>query len=248
MPSPVRFYAPPKINLTLRILGQRPDGYHELQSLVAFAETGGDWITLTPVAAAHHVAPVHVTGPYAADITGPNILDQALQHLASTQPHLTLGTVTLEKNIPVASGIGGGSSDAAALLKAIAAINPELAGSIDWHAIAATLGADVTVCYLARAAYMTGRGEHVHPLTTFPTTHAVLVTPATASRPDKTAAVFAHLNAPPLKVAATTAPAPATTAPPPPATRSPPSSTPFGKTQTTFAGLQSTCFRKLPMH
>src|SRR5437764_1096468 len=103
-------FAPAKINLTIEILGRRPDGYHELRSLVAFAEDVGDRLTLD-------TAPCGKTklkGPFATALAGSNLVDKAVELVSGAAPGLNPGQLTLEKNLPVASGIGGGSSDAAA--------------------------------------------------------------------------------------------------------------------------------------
>ena len=102
-----------KVNLTLSVLGRRPDGYHEIESLVAFAGIG-DRVTLTP----GRECRVLTSGPFAGDIEGPNLLETALDRLRDLDAGLQLGTVLLEKNLPVAAGLGGGSADAAALLRA----------------------------------------------------------------------------------------------------------------------------------
>src|SRR5690606_21339245 len=110
--------APAKINLFLHVTGRRGDGYHELDSLVAFADIG-DRVTLRPAAAPS----LTVTGPFAGDVPadGGNLALRALLTAAATfgrPPHLA---ITLDKRLPVASGIGGGSADAAAVLRGAAA-------------------------------------------------------------------------------------------------------------------------------
>ena len=102
------------------MLGRRSDGYHDLESLVAFAGIG-DRVTLQP----GPDASVTTSGPFAAAIDGPNLLQRALDLVRALDPGLQLGTVTLEKNLPVAAGLGGGSADAAALLRAVRRANPE---------------------------------------------------------------------------------------------------------------------------
>jgi 4-diphosphocytidyl-2-C-methyl-D-erythritol kinase len=148
-----------KVNLTLTVLGRRLDGYHDIASLVAFADVG-DSVTL-------HLGPdrrVMVCGPLASAIEGPNLLDRVLDLLWRLQPDLQLGTVELEKSLPVAAGLGGGSADAAALLRAVRRANPTHAASIDWHSLAARLGADIPVCLAGKPAVMTGIGDRVEPL------------------------------------------------------------------------------------
>lgn len=203
--SPIVETARPKINLTLRVLGRRADGYHELESLVAFADHPADTVTLDPA-----LAPgVEVTGPFAAGIAGINLLQTTLELVAGHHAEVRMGRVLLEKNLPVAAGVGGGSADAAALLRALARANPEIAGQIDWSGIALRLGADVPVCLLDRSAWMGGVGERLLPLgpagaRLFPL-HAVLVNPLTPVPEDKTARVFRALRAPPLAAGETAA-------------------------------------------
>ncbi len=178
-----------KINLTLRVLGRRPDGYHELESLVAFAGVG-DEITL------HVGAPVGVTlsGPFARAIDGENIAVRALRGLAEASPALTLGSVAIEKRLPVAAGIGGGSADAAAVLRAVRRVNEPPASAVDWLSLAASLGADVPVCLASTAQLMWGIGRETAPLPPLPALPAVLVNPGV---PLATGPVFQALGAPP---------------------------------------------------
>ena len=160
----VEAFAPAKINLTLHVTGQRADGYHLLQSLVVFADVG-DRVT----ARAARVMSLDVRGPMARGVPADqsNLVWRAAEALG-VQAHLTL-----EKHLPAAAGIGGGSSDAAAALRALVA----LAGRnlpVD-HGL--SLGADVPVCLLARAAVMEGIGEVVSPVEGLPELPAVLVNP-----------------------------------------------------------------------
>ncbi len=187
--------APAKVNLTLKILGRRPDGYHELESLVVFADQPADRMTVT-------LAPetsISVTGPFKQFIGPDNLVLTALEHLRANAPGLQLGTVDLEKAIPVAAGLGGGSADAAALLRAVRQLNPDIDSTIDWQSLAANLGADVPVCLESSASKMRGIGERVCPLPAFPEIYAVLVNSQTPVPDNKTQTVFAKLAAPPLK-------------------------------------------------
>ncbi len=152
--------APAKINLTLRVLGRRADGYHELESLVTFADVG-DCVTLTVAAEPGPPGNVAVRGPFAADIAGENLLERTLALLREADAGLRLGSVELEKNLPVAAGLGGGSADAAALLRAVRRANPERAPGLPWHELAARLGADVPVCLANAPAVMRGVGEQI---------------------------------------------------------------------------------------
>lgn len=195
--------ARPKINLTLRILGRRADGYHVLQSLVAFADAPADAVTLDtsmPVGVA-------VSGPFAGGIAGANLLQTVLELVAEAAPSACLGHLALVKNLPVAAGIGGGSADAAAALRALRRANPELATNVDWWAIALRLGADVPVCLEDRPAWMSGIGERIEPLEALPVLDVVLANPLVPVPADKTAQVFRALGAPALASADEAVPA-----------------------------------------
>jgi 4-diphosphocytidyl-2-C-methyl-D-erythritol kinase len=183
-----------KVNLTLRVRGRRPDGYHEIESLIVFADIG-DGLRLEPGAP----AVVRSGGPFGSSITGQNLIATALARLDEAEPRLVLGTVTLDKRLPVAAGLGGGSADAAALLRAVARANPTLSDSVDWLSIAASLGADVPVCLASAPALVRGVGEQVTPLPGLPRLNVVLVNPLVPVPPDKTARVFARLGAPPIE-------------------------------------------------
>jgi 4-diphosphocytidyl-2-C-methyl-D-erythritol kinase len=187
---PLRELARAKINLTLTVIGRRPDGYHDIESLVTFAGIG-DHLTLHPGPA----SPVTTSGPFATDIEGPNLLERTLDLLREVDPGLLLGAVELDKTLPVAAGLGGGSADAAALLRAVRRANPERASGIDWHGLAAQLGADVPICLAGAPALMRGVGDIIDPLDParpLPPMAAVLVNPRV---PLSTAQVFGALAA-----------------------------------------------------
>lgn len=170
--------APAKINLTLHVTGQRSDGYHLLDSLVAFADFGDR------VSVAKADSPVlHVSGPMAQGV--PLGADNLVLRAADLMGVAL--AIRLDKHLPAAAGIGGGSSDAAAVLRAAAVLCPDLALPDD---AGLSLGADVPVCLLARAARMTGIGDGVSPITAMPPVHAVLVNPGVAV---STAAIFRQL-------------------------------------------------------
>lgn len=194
--TPIVELARPKINLTLRILGRRGDGFHALASLVAFADgAAADRITLDLA----RPTGVTVTGPFAGGIAGANLVQTTLDLVAEADRQARLGHVTLEKHLPVAAGIGGGSADAGALLRALQRANLMRSAAIDWQAIALRLGADVPVCLVNRPAWMTGIGESIRTLNEpLPRLDAVLVNPRVAVPDDKTARVFRALGAAPL--------------------------------------------------
>lgn len=191
MVASVRELAPAKINLTLEVAGRRDDGFHEIASLVAFADAG-DRVTLEPGAPPG----VSVSGPFAGSLAGLNILDRALLLLQERAPRLALGAVHLEKRLPVAAGIGGGSADAGALLRAVRRANGAASDGVDWLGIARALGADVPACFASRSLWMTGTGEALSDMAGgLPPLFAVLVNPLAEVPHDKTARVFAALAA-----------------------------------------------------
>jgi 4-diphosphocytidyl-2-C-methyl-D-erythritol kinase len=177
--------APAKINLTLRVLGRREDGYHELESLVAFADLG-DKIELEPGEA----ATLEIAGPYAAAcgaIAG-NLVLKAHAALRERVPGLKAGRFMLDKQLPVAAGIGGGSADAAAALRLLAHANGIARDDEQLAAAALATGADVPVCLGLTARIMQGVGEKLSPPVALPELPAVLVNPGV---PLATRAVFA---------------------------------------------------------
>jgi 4-diphosphocytidyl-2-C-methyl-D-erythritol kinase len=186
---PVHELAHAKINLTLQVLGRRDDGYHELESLVTFADIH-DTVTLEPGAGGS----VAVVGPFAGYIGGENLLVRAMNLLRGADAKLQLGSVRLVKNLPVAAGIGGGSADAAAFLRAVRHVNADRATSVAWLDIARRLGADVPVCFGAEPALVWSLGEKTASLASLPAVSAVLVNPRV---PLATADVFKALGAGP---------------------------------------------------
>lgn len=162
--------APAKINLALHVTGRRADGYHLLDSLVVFTALG-DRVTVAPGPAS-----LSVTGPFADAVpTGEdNLCLRALRHVGAE------ATVTLDKHLPPASGIGGGTADAAAVLRGLGVTveRPE------------TLGADLPACLLSRPLRMQGMGERITPVD-LPDLHLVLVNPRVEI---PTPAVFAALD------------------------------------------------------
>ena len=142
-----------KVNLTLRVIGRRTDGYHDLESLVAFADCA-DRVTLAP----GHDLKLTTTGPLAGECgeTSDNLVLRAALLLAERVPGLKLGEFTLDKVLPVAAGIGGGSADAAAALRLLARLNSLSLEDPRLREVALLAGADVPVCLLSRASDMTG--------------------------------------------------------------------------------------------
>jgi 4-diphosphocytidyl-2-C-methyl-D-erythritol kinase len=196
---PIRERARAKVNLALAVHGRRGDGYHELESLVAFAQVH-DMVTSDPDAPDR----LTVSGPFAHSIDGDNLLAATAALLREADPRLRIGSVHLVKTLPVAAGLGGGSADAAALLRAVRRANAERAAGVPWLAIATRLGADVPVCFADTPALVWSKGERMAPLRSLPAMDAVLVNPRV---PLSTSAVFAALQ---------TGPAPEAASPPAP--------------------------------
>lgn len=181
--------APAKINLTLRVIGRREDGYHTLESLVAFAELA-DTLTLQP-------GPAHtldISGPFgpACGAAADNLVLKALNALRERVSELKTGHFSLEKNIPVAAGLGGGSSDAAAALRLLALSNDLALSDPRLAEVAGATGADVPVCLDPRTRVMRGVGDELSVALDFPPLPALLVNPGV---PLATREVFAKFDA-----------------------------------------------------
>jgi 4-diphosphocytidyl-2-C-methyl-D-erythritol kinase len=162
-----------KVNLTLRVVGRRVDGYHDLESVVAFADCA-DRLTLTPGS----TFDLSTTGPLASacgDIAD-NLVFKATKLLGERVPDLRLGVFSLDKVLPVAAGIGGGSADAAAALRLLAQANGLALDDPRLIEAAKQTGADVPVCLASRACVMTGVGETLLPLS-LPKLPCVMVNP-----------------------------------------------------------------------
>ena len=188
MPRALVEYAPAKVNLTLRIVGRRADGYHTLESLVVFAGVK-DRLTLVPGLKAS----LAVRGPNAkaAGAISDNLVLRAAQALAVEIPGIKAGRFTLTKNLPAAAGIGGGSSDAAAALRLLARANRIKLSDPRLLRVAAKIGADVPVCVDPRPRIMRGIGEVLSKPLVVPRSAAVLVNPRV---PVPTKDVFAVLH------------------------------------------------------
>ncbi len=181
-----------KVNLTLRVLGRRPDGYHELESLVAFADVG-DMVRLQtgiPLA-------LEIDGPYAKACGAPadNLVLKAAAALSARVAGLRLGRFVLTKELPVAAGIGGGSADAAAALRLLVHGNRQIFSRADFtdsrlQEVALGVGADVPVCLESRPRIMRGVGEELSAPLDLPKLPTVLVNPGV---PLSTREVFARL-------------------------------------------------------
>lgn len=174
----VRVFAPAKINLALHLTGQREDGYHLLDTLVAFADIG-DWVTVSD------------HGPRTLSVTGPEGVPQLasdsniMWHAASRfwAPDRVL-SMALEKHLPLASGIGGGSADAAATFRGLLALRAAVEGRDTGRVVTQKdardlleIGADVPMCAASLPARVRGIGEDVQHIPAFPTLAIVLANP-----------------------------------------------------------------------
>jgi 4-diphosphocytidyl-2-C-methyl-D-erythritol kinase len=178
----VRAFAPAKINLALHVGPPRADGRHALASIVAFCDAG-DWIELE-----EGPPDLTVTGPFGTALAGEadNLVTRAIALVA---PERAV-RVRLEKNLPVASGIGGGSADAAAALRAVRLLLDLPLSDGELARLAGMLGADAPACVHSRAAVMRGTGEDIAPIV-LPDLFAVLVNPGV---PLSTAAVYRRFD------------------------------------------------------
>lgn len=177
--------APAKLNLALHVRGRRDDGYHDLETLFVFARDG-DTVSVEVGAPS-----LTIIGPFAAglDAGADNLVARAEQAFCARFGIAARHSITLDKHLPVASGIGGGSADAAATLRALARLHGVAHDDQQLVAIAAALGADVPACLLGRAAFGHGKGDALSLIDGLRDMPALLVNPGVGV---STAAVFAR--------------------------------------------------------
>jgi 4-diphosphocytidyl-2-C-methyl-D-erythritol kinase len=197
----VRVFAPAKINLFLHVGDRRTDGYHALQSLVCFAEVGDDLSIFKDERLS-----LRQSGEFSAALpdSNGNLVLQAARKFAAVTGRAASGRFELTKNLPVASGIGGGSADAAAVLRGLRSVwqlsregdevvwdhREPFANRRESLEAALVLGSDVPVCLLSATAWMEGRGERIWSLSDLPNAALVLVNPGVGV---STAEVFGRL-------------------------------------------------------
>lgn len=191
--APFSLLAPAKINLSLHICGRRDDGYHALESLVAFADIG-DRLTFEKA----DRSSLDVDGGFAPDLvrqsSGDNLIEMAHKRLENALGVTLNCRITVHKNLPIAAGLGGGSADAAAALRGLNRFFALDVPHIVLSKLAQELGADIPVCLSPRPAWMRGIGHDVTRLPDLPEADIVLVNP----RVDlPTATVFESLSAAP---------------------------------------------------
>ncbi len=187
-----RLRAPAKINLYLHVTGRRPDGFHELDSLVGFAGVG-DGVSYHPGGPAR----LEITGPEASALAElsaeDNLVMKAARRLAGQLDRSFGGTLALDKHLPTAAGLGGGSADAAAVLQLLCNHWNVPAADIDLPQLGLSLSADVPVCLRSGATLVSGIGETLKPPGRLPAAHLVLINPRKAL---STAEVFGKFAGP----------------------------------------------------
>ncbi|KKC41223.1 hypothetical protein WH87_01280 [Devosia epidermidihirudinis] len=191
MPEPIVQVAPAKINLALHVTRRREDGYHDLESLVVFADVA-DELSAIPA----NTDTLAITGPFSGGLSNgdTNLVARAVAAFRARWPDAIESglALRLQKNLPVAAGIGGGSADAAAALRLLAGMAPYPIPFANLSDLAAKLGADVPACLVSAPLIAKGVGEKLEPLPDFPACHIVLVNPMV---PLATVDVFRRLRA-----------------------------------------------------
>jgi 4-diphosphocytidyl-2-C-methyl-D-erythritol kinase len=184
----ITFFAPAKINLYLHITAKRNDGYHLIESLVVFADCG-DQVSVAP----SNKLKLTIKGPFSKNLASnhDNLVIKAAILLANFAGIKAKADIILTKELPVGSGLGGGSADAAATLHALTELWGLPVSPKDLHILAEKLGSDVPVCLKAVTSLITGVGENIVPVQNLPKLWAVLVNPRI---PVSTAEVFANYS------------------------------------------------------
>ncbi|MCD7059278.1 4-(cytidine 5'-diphospho)-2-C-methyl-D-erythritol kinase [Pelagibacterium xiamenense] len=171
--------APAKVNLALHVTGRREDGFHTLHSLCVFTELAD----LVSAESARNDA-LSISGPFGGDLPNgrSNLVVRTVEKFRARFPDALQSGIALhlEKHVPVAAGLGGGSADAAAVIRLLAQMTDEDIPDADLFALAATLGADVPMCLFSRPCEVLGIGETLKPVSAFPALHLVLVNPREA--------------------------------------------------------------------
>ncbi|MBI4969899.1 MAG: 4-(cytidine 5'-diphospho)-2-C-methyl-D-erythritol kinase [Rhodospirillales bacterium] len=193
MSGAIQERAPAKLNLYLHVVGRRADGFHELDSLTVFAggDEAGDSLRFEPA----DDLVLTVEGPMAGGLTGEadNLVLRAARALAQAHGIAPKARITLTKRLPIASGIGGGSADAAAALRGLVRLWTLAPDPRELAQLALGLGADVPVCLAGRAVFMGGIGEILEPAPALPTAWLLLANPG---KPLATPAVFKARSGP----------------------------------------------------
>ncbi|MFQ5984000.1 MAG: 4-(cytidine 5'-diphospho)-2-C-methyl-D-erythritol kinase [Alphaproteobacteria bacterium] len=202
MAAPLRRLAPAKVNLYLHVLGRRTDGYHLLDSLVAFAGVF-DRLEAAPA----EDLSLTVTGPAAAALrrkgARANLVTSAARLLAEAGSVKKGARMRLFKRVPVGAGLGGGSADAAAALRLLSELWNLRLPEEDLRRLGSRLGADVPVCLEGRAAFVGGIGETVDPAPPLPPACLVLASSGMALPTERVYGAYAGVPARPVRFSAT---------------------------------------------
>jgi len=186
MPYSFDVLAPAKINLFLHVSGRKDNGYHTLQSHIMFADVG-DKITIQP----SNEYRLNIKGTFSKGLeVEENLVKKAVYGFCDLINHPPHFHITLNKNIPIGAGLGGGSSDAASVIRGLIHILDTDTGTINLSPLLKALGADVPACFYGQSCLVEGIGEHISPLPT-QQLHALLVYPDTHC---STAQIFKNLN------------------------------------------------------
>ena len=188
----LRLRAPAKLNWTLEVLGARLDGYHEVRTVLQTLALS-DWLTLTP-AAGLSLTLHGEAGPLAGEPPDANLAYRAAALLREQTGNRDGARIALEKGVPVAAGLGGGSSDAAAVVRGLCRLWKLSISDDELASLAAGLGADVPFFLRGGAALASGRGDAVTPLPDRPPQRLVIAWPARPPATDKTARMYAALR------------------------------------------------------
>ncbi|OGO52155.1 MAG: 4-(cytidine 5'-diphospho)-2-C-methyl-D-erythritol kinase, partial [Chloroflexi bacterium RBG_16_68_14] len=189
----LRVRAPAKVNWTLEVLGRRPDGYHEVRTALQTIALS-DWVTLTP-ADGLSLALSGEAGPLASEPLEANLAYRAAERLRGELGGHARGVrIAIEKHVPVAAGLGGGSSDAAAVLRGLRRLWQLDIPDDELATLAAELGADVPFFLRGGAALASGRGEVLETLPDAPLRWVFIMFPLHTPAPDKTARMYAALR------------------------------------------------------
>lgn len=191
MPAALTLQASAKINLYLHVTGKRPDGYHLLDSLTAFPRDIYDEVTLAPAKRFSFTT----EGPFAQnlEVDDSNLVVKAAQAMAQATGNALDISIHLKKNIPLGSGLGGGSADAAATVRGLEKFWDVSMDESRKQDLLLSLGADVPVCYQNLPCRFRGIGENITPSSLLPPLHVLLVWPG---KPSFTKDIFTHFNRP----------------------------------------------------
>ena len=194
--------APAKVNLNLHVVGRRDDGYHLLQSLVMFAQTGDELIVHVDNEAAEDEGDsLKIGGDFAGLLSADpdNLVLSAIRKFRELWPDAIAGTlrVQLNKNLPIAAGLGGGSSDAAGMLQILQSISRVAIDTDKLREMALALGADVPACLTGSALMMEGIGQRITPVPDLPPLYCVLANPMKSVSTARIFGALAHKNNPP---------------------------------------------------